>query len=100
MEDADGLGFLTAFTEARAKKGERFSSRPAGEGIQQRHVICIIKRHFPFLTVQENPNPARWGHHSQWRLGLRAGRVLAAIAQPEGPVPILRAQLDSDLTIH
>lgn len=94
------LTWVYAVINARAEEGERLAPRPLGERVEQAHVVCIVEGHPPLVTVQEDPQPLR--HRAQLKSGprLRPGRALVPVAHPQGPVTVLRAQLDPTQSVY
>lgn len=88
------LRWVSAVVNAGAEEGEHLAPRPIGERVEQAHVVCVVEGHPPFFTVQEDPQPLRRRAQLKPRPRLRAGRALVPVAHPQGPVPVLRAQLD------
>lgn len=100
MQEFNNLRFGPAVTDARAEEGEHFAPRPAAERVQQTHFISVVERHPPLVAVQENPDPLRGRHELQPRPRLRPRPVLVPVAQPQGPVATLGAQLDPSAPVH
>lgn len=94
VQKFNGLRWVSAVVNARAEEGERLAHRPVGERVEQAHVVCIVEGHPPLVTVQEDPQPLRHRAQLEPRPGLRAGPALVPVAHPQGPVTVLRAQLD------
>lgn len=94
MQQFHGLRRLSALINAGAEEGEHLAPRPVGERVEQAHVVCVVEGHSPFFTVQEDPQPLRRRAQLKPRPRLRAGRALVPVAHPQGPVAVLRAQLD------
>lgn len=88
------LRWVSAVVNAGAEEGEHLAPGPVGEGVEQAHVVCVVEGHPPFFKVQEDPQPLRRRAQLQPRPRLRAGRALVPVAHPQGPEPVLRAQLD------
>lgn len=99
VEEFDRRRFLTAATDARAEEGERLAPRPVGERVEQTHIVGVVEGHPPLLAVQEHPEPLRGRAELQPRPGLRAGRVLAPVTQPQRPVAAFGAQLDASVPV-
>lgn len=62
--------------------------------------MSIVEGNCAFLTVHKDPNPLRSRGHAQWGPWLGACRVLCIVAQTQGPVPIIGAQLHPCLSIN
>lgn len=94
VQQFDWLRQVSAVADAGAEEGEHPAPRPVGERVEQAHVVCVVEGHPAFLTVQEDAHPLR--RRAQLKPGprLRAGRALVPVAHAQGPVPVLRAQLD------
>lgn len=99
MEELYGLRFVAAVCNAWAKEGERLAPRPAGERVEQTHVVGVVEGDPPLVAVQENTEPL-WGRSDPEPLPwLRSHRVLVPVAQPQGPVAAFRAQLDPSVPV-
>lgn len=72
MEDLDWLGSLRVVTNTRAEEGEHLAPRPVGKRIQQTHIISVVERHPPLLTVEVHADPLRRRAQLQPRPGLGA----------------------------
>lgn len=100
MQEFNKLRSAPAVADARAEEGEHFAPRPAAERVQQAHFVGVVERHSPLVAVQENPDPLRGRHQLQPGPRLRPGPVLVPVAQPQGPVAALGAQLDPGVPVH
>lgn len=100
VEELDGQTALTVGTNAGAEEGEHPASRPIGERVNQTHVIGAEEGHPLVVTVQENADPFRGAAGLQPGPGLGACWELVTVAQPQRPVAILRAQLDTSVSVY
>lgn len=91
---------LSALVDAGAEEGEHLAPGPVGERVEQPHVVCVVEGHPPFFAVQEDPQPPRRRAQAKPRPRLRAGRALVPVAHPQGPVAVLRAQLDLSQPVY
>ena len=100
MEELDRQGCLAGIADARAEEWECCAPGPIGERVQQSHVLCIEEGHSPFLAIQEHSNPLGGASELQTGPGLGASPILVSVAEPQGPVTGLWAQLDPGLPVH